>query len=175
MREHKMDHRNNPAHIRTILFALLTLCITIAIFHNSLQDSKTSNTASESVAQVIKPILDPQEKLKESELNKLTRKLAHGVEFCVLGFSVGGLMLKKPDVKDSDREKSYGISHLSTALFYLLSTAVIDEYIQSFTGRTSSVKDILIDFSGAVVGILLFIAVMALYRLIHRNRAEETV
>lgn len=32
------------------------------------------------------------------------------------------------------------------ALFILLSTAVIDEYIQSFTGRTSSVKDILIDF-----------------------------
>ena len=58
-------------------------------------------------------------------------------------------------------------------LFCLLSTAVVDEFIQSFTGRTSNVKDILIDFSGAVVGVLLAVCIAAVVRRITGNRIGE--
>lgn len=40
-------------------------------------------------------------------------------------------------------------------LFMILSVAVLDEYFQSFVMRTSSVSDVLIDFSGGVFGIML--------------------
>ncbi|MBR3997128.1 MAG: VanZ family protein [Clostridia bacterium] len=91
-------------------------------------------------------------------LSKITRKLAHGVEFCILGSSVGGLMVSlKPVLRRCP---------VFMMLFFLLGTAVTDEFIQSFTGRTSNVKDIIIDFSGAIIGMLLAICTVAVVRRI---------
>lgn len=145
-------------HRFILLFLMLSLLITAFIFHNSLQDSQTSNAMSSSVAEVVKPIIDPDNQVEEKAFHKITRKLAHGVEFCILGSSVGGLMISlKPALRRCP---------VFMMLFFLLGTAVTDEFIQSFTGRTSNVKDILIDFSGAVVGVLLAVGIAAMVRRI---------
>ena len=41
------------------------------------------------------------------------------------------------------------------SLFGVLLCATLDEYFQSFVGRTSSVSDILIDFCGGIIGIII--------------------
>ena len=48
----------------------------------------------------------------------------------------------------------------SELLFFALLCAVADEFLQSFTGRTSSVRDVLIDFGGALCGMLLTMLVV---------------
>lgn len=168
----KQTIKNNLIHF---ILISLTIFIIAFIFHNSLQDSKTSNAISDSVAEVIRPILDPQEKVKEKTFHQFTRKLAHGIEFCALGCSGGGLMFtsrrKTVHGTQEGADSRRGIS-LSTALLFLLGTAVIDEYIQSFTGRTSSVKDILIDFGGGVTGLSL-VSLAAWFLRLWRNRIPD--
>ena len=105
--------------------------------------------------------MDPQGLIEENAFLKFIRKLAHGVEFCILGCCMGGLLYSINAV--------YQHYNLFMMLFVLLSTAVIDEYIQSFMGRTSSVKDILIDFGGAVVGVLLVVIIMTMHKKYRRR------
>ena len=56
-------------------------------------------------------------------------------------------------------KKDYGVGLYATAFFYVLLVAVLDEHIQSFSDRTSSTGDILLDFIGSLTG---FAAVVAL-------------
>ena len=50
-----------------------------------------------------------------------------------------------------------------------LFTAVTDEFIQSFTGRGSSVRDVMLDFSGALTGILLTVFLSAIIKKCNRK------
>ena len=63
---------------------------------------------------------------------------------------------------------------MGDALFFALLCAVADEFLQSFTGRTSSVRDVLIDFGGAVSGLLLsMLLIRGVDRLRGKLRANE--
>lgn len=69
----------------------------------------------------------------------LIRKAAHLTEFAILGFLMAG---SAP-------------ARMTRPLFCVLLTAVCDETIQLFVeGRTSSVRDVWIDFAGALIGVL---------------------
>ena len=164
---HKKLYKSHRLHKYRfiLLFLTLSILITAFIFHNSLQDSQTSNAQSSSVAEVVKPIIDPGNQVEEKTFHKLTRKLAHGIEFCILGCSAGGLMVSLKTVL-----RRYPVFMI---LFCLLGTAVADEFIQSFTGRTSNVKDILIDFSGAVVGMLIAVCIAAVVRRITSHHVHQ--
>ena len=50
--------------------------------------------------------------------------------------------------------KLYKTSEIFLLLFLLLLFPVIDEFIQKFSGRTSNIFDIIIDFSGGILAIL---------------------
>lgn len=157
-----------------LLFSLLSLLVMGFIFQNSLQNSAASNNLSDKVAAEIKPIVDPDAHITVSRFQFFVRKLAHGVEFCVLGASLCALMYS---IQSAERKKC----RVFMTLFLALATAVTDEYIQSFTGRTSSVDDIIIDFSGAVCGmILLSLFVIFAEKLrcrvrLRKARSKETV
>ena len=69
--------------------------------------------------------------------------------------------------------RTHGQYHIALCLFLLLAVAVIDEYIQSFTGRISSVKDILIDFGGGVTGLGLVSLAVLFHRLWRNRRMPE--
>ena len=72
------------------------------------------------------------------------RKLAHMSEFALLGAL---LALLTGAFRRRDR--------VALMLLLGLLTALLDETIQKFTGRTSSVLDVWLDFSGVVLGLLL--------------------
>jgi len=149
-----------------LLFFLLSVLIMGFIFSNSLQDGTSSISVSDSIASGVKPLVDPSEKIDFSKFQMIIRKLAHAIEFCALGASLGGLMYS---IQQAEKQRC----RVFMILFWALGTATADEYIQSFTGRTSSVEDIIIDFSGAVVGIILTSLAVIVINKVRRNTAQK--
>ena len=89
------------------------------------------------------PSIDSKVKLQQT-LSYVVRKAAHVIEYFTLGI-LFYLAFRTLNVSVINQ----GIY----ALFLLLLCAVLDEYFQSFISRTSSVSDVLLDFSGGLVGI----------------------
>jgi VanZ family protein len=130
----------NKKQVITAVLILLIIATAAFIWSNSFASGIDSNKVSDSVMNKIKPVIDPQNKIPEDIFSYFIRKTAHFSEFMLLGFELilTRIIIKKPGI--------------FTMLFCALSVAVTDESIQIFTGRTDSVKDILLDFTGAVFG-----------------------
>ena len=139
---------------KTWVLAGLSLLIIGFIFYNSLQGSQESSAMSGRVMALLKPILDPWDRIPEDTFHWLVRKLAHFTEFFVLGLSLcalsGRMIWKSPPM-----------TWYAPAILALL-VAMTDEFIQRFTGRTSALKDVAIDLVGALAGIGVTTAVRVL-------------
>lgn len=172
-------------------FSLSVLLISAFIFGNSLKDYETSQKTSDKIVQAIAPdeekpgqavgsmvelggkisvVTDHNEAPEEISIGFVVRLFAHLVEFAALGVAIMGLVLSI--------KREWGIGFAGFGFFYVLAVAVADEYIQSFSDRSSSIGDVLLDFSGALFGFALTVAVFFLIRWIKtkkRNRltAEE--
>ncbi len=134
----------------------------VFIFSNSLQGSEDSWDASNAVASLLDPILHRLYALSNKlfaitghnnpyEYGAFVRKLAHFAEYCLLGIecTIATALLSKRALSP----------YIWADLFAVLMVAVIDEFVQTFVGRTSLVSDVLIDFSGSFVGILIALVV----------------
>lgn len=101
----------------------------------------------------VKETEEPSSQSSESQRDKLyktvhyiVRKSAHFFEYAVLGGLAFWMF--------SGFKLTFWNQVIYT-LFMSLSVAVTDEYLQSFVARTSSVSDVLIDFSGGMTGVLI--------------------
>ena len=147
-----------------VLFACLTVLMTGYIFSNSAKDAEASHAQSDAVLEIVKPILsqvipDKTDTDSQKDLAYYLRKAAHFAEFAALGFCAGIFAA----VISAGKKKSF----FAAAALYCLGVACCDEIIQSFTDRTSSVKDVVLDFSGAMFGVLL--AAAAVWLLHHKR------
>ncbi len=150
---------------KTILLIVITAvlaCTAFFIFYNSLLSGTVSNQKSGVIVELIRPIIDPDGRMATYEIQYIVRKTAHFSEFLLLGASLTAVALIL--------SKKIFSPWLFMPMFFTLATAVADEYVQSFTGRSSLVSDIVIDFSGGFCGIVLTVAVFAVIRLIKRKR-----
>lgn len=143
----------NRENKRTLLLVVIVFLWTAFIFSNSFVSAEDSGATSGRITAWLKPFFDAIFGEGKIDLHFLVRKAAHLLEFCLLGILT--LSLARRIGKASQR--SYG-AH--SALFTLL-VGVTDEYIQSFTGRGSQVQDVLIDFTGAMLGFALVATVTA--------------
>jgi len=127
------------------LFAFLFMVILIFIWGNSSKNFTYSHQVSQLVTERINKIL---ESLVGSGhiTDSIVRKLAHVAEYAVLG----GVMISFLATK-----KRRGLQSVLNCLFIGLSVAVVDETIQIFSNRGSSVLDVLLDFAGVCIGALL--------------------
>ena len=132
-----------------ILFTVMTLVITAFIFSNSLKGIEDSTTDSNWVIALVTPVFDIFTDTEKIDMHFIIRKCAHLAEFAALGFSVWGLQ--------TEIKRKYNRKFYSTGFLYGLIIAVTDEYIQSFSDRTSSVSDVLIDFTGFIIGLIVFL------------------
>ncbi len=150
-----------------VVFSAVLVCMTVVfIFSNSLRNGEESNRQSGFVTELLQRILDPNGTIEEDIFHYYVRKGAHFTEFSLLGFSLWLLMLSLRD--------KIGLFCPGAMLFAALATAVTDEFIQSFTGRTSSVTDVLIDFSGALTGFVLPLILSAIIKQIkEKNYAAK--
>ena len=125
-----------------ILFAVLWMGF---IFYMSHQPAKISSAQSDNVVHIIKKVSKNEE--IENNINSfIVRKGAHMFLFCVLAILFFGSAYNGDNIL-----KSVFIALLLAFLY-----ACSDEYHQTFVvGRSGQFKDVLIDFSGAFIGILI--------------------
>lgn len=157
----RADAKKRAVIVLSILI-VLTLCF---IFGNSLKGPEASKEQSDSVGEVIRPIIDPDEKLTDEEFSFFVRKSGHFVEYAALGIECAMLAFILC-------EKLTLAGVLYSALGCLF-TADIDEFIQSFTERGSKVADVLLDFGGAITGIAIGFALAYAVRYIYRRKKDK--
>lgn len=142
-----------------ILFlCFIVALITAFVFLNSAMDYESSHNASGNVTNII--TANKQSNNRVIEL--IIRKMAHMIEYAFLGIAVISL--------NFCLKKQYGKSFYGFALFYALAVAVTDEHIQSYSDRTSSTEDIIIDFVGALLGFFLVHLVVSVARKLGKRR-----
>lgn len=146
---------------------VLIVISAIVIFNNSSASGEISNRRSLNVAQIINTfrattvfksktsvdrtngtnVIIKEETVKK--LNVIIRKSAHFLEYLILAM-FASITMDYFKVKIQEK--------ISLVLFFTLLIAVFDEFNQSFVpGRTSSVRDVVIDFFGSSCGLLLLL------------------
>lgn len=152
----------NRKTIIVILTAVI-LATAVFIFQNSLTSGAASNQKSGFISELIQKVIDPQKKIDPDAFHIFIRKSAHFSEFALLGVELIILtILIKPRLY---------IKLIFMPLFISLLTGVTDEYLQKFVTRTSSVTDVLIDFTGSVTGIAVFILI---YEIVKALKIKKT-
>ena len=140
------------------LWAVIVICNILFIWGNSLLPGSVSGAISKFVSYVVYQVILGRPGFGGGG-HGLLRKVAHFTEFACLGMFLTRLLywMKKPRV-------------LALAGAFLV--ACSDETIQRFVpDRGPSFKDVLIDTSGAIVGIvLLFVG----YALVKRRKKQAT-
>lgn len=122
---------------RFSIWLLLTCIWLVVIFWHSSMPAETSNAESLGILAVLQTFF-PQ------LTNELLRKLGHFGEFAVLGIFMTGAFRNANNFT------------LFKPLGMCLFTALFDETLQlSVAGRSGNVRDVWIDFSGALLGTLL--------------------
>lgn len=143
-----------------VLMILAIIIITSVIFIKSFENISTSHSYSDAITEAISS--DNADYIEKGNLEVTIRKWAHVIEYAVLGIAVMRLTL---NISKAFKKLFFGV-----ALFYVLAVAVVDEHIQSFSDRTSSTNDILLDFCGALLGFLVTFGLYMLVKLIRKNR-----
>ncbi len=145
-----MAKRSSPSRISRILgfifrflftiFAILTI---VFIFSNSLEIGTVSSARSQEVTALLNRYIT---QIGLSPLSEYAvRKMAHFAEYMLLGFWFM-LCLRVYTFRY--------IRHISWPLLLVLAVANVDETIQLYvSNRSSSVKDVWIDFGGGCAGI----------------------
>lgn len=129
------------------IISVLILLIIALVFSNSFKNEEASHGISNTVADMIEPILAQVMDTEGLDVNQLIRKAAHLSEFAVLGILVMSLLIRV--------WHRYQWNLFGFGFFLVLLVAVLDEYIQTFSDRSGKVEDILLDLAGALLGFAL--------------------
>ena len=150
---------------KRIIAYCFTLLVMTSIFYFSSQPAAKSTQVSKGITKKIVNAVTknkniPQKKKKEmvKKLNDFFRKLAHFSLFLLLGISVF-ISSSLTFVKSGNHyiQKNALISFIISFLY-----AISDEFHQHFVpGRSPEIRDVLIDSSGSIIGILLAVAILS--------------
>ena len=156
-----MNKAKHKIHVYQILFLILTLAVMVTIFMFSSQNAEESSQTSSTITKAAVIIIDsnyynePPEKQKEiwDLASFIVRKLAHFSIYTVLGFCASTTL---------GRRKLFTLRSLGAVAFGSL-YALTDEFHQSFSaGRSCEFRDMMIDSGGALLGMLISVAVMGI-------------
>ena len=123
-----------------ILWGSLSLLMLLFIYGQSMLPPNESGNLSGFFLTYLKPILDPFGLFDPEAVHLFIRKAAHFTEYALFSLFFAQFCGKMR------------WNNVVFPLFISLFVAVSDEFLQSFTGRGSSVRDIVLDFSGALFG-----------------------
>ena len=158
---------------RLVLALVLAIAWMTVIFQMSAGTADESSEMSGGLINTLLTMLfgsaDPQ---LAASLQHPIRKLAHFVEYAVLGFllanAVRSFVLMRGQFNRPFGGKLVFLTWLIGVLY-----ALTDEFHQSFVpGRSMEFRDICIDASGVLFGVLIFALAVKLYAS-HRRKASE--
>ncbi len=162
------DRRRTHFILLAVILSLCVLANMIFIFWMSAEPPEKSSDLSGGVTDMVVDVVYPdieelppaeQESIFES-VHHIVRKLAHFLEFALLGF------LSYLLIRHLSRRLPALVPWLrgSIPAGFCLLYAISDEVHQIFTGRGPAVRDVLIDFSGSLTGILVGVGLVWLLR-----------
>ena len=164
-----MDNRRKFKWFVIVIVLLIFVCM-ITIFVLSAQDNTSTNILSRKVTERIAKVIffdyDTISMTTQNEiiigLNKFVRKLAHFTMYFMLGFYLffGTLVF-------NFRNRFRFLIAAGICIAY----AISDELHQLFvSGRTGQIRDVIIDSSGAFLGIICCFALFAVVeKALHKN------
>lgn len=159
-----LPHKNRPAFITTLRILLPLLCaLWIAfVFYNSSRTGAASGGVSSHFTTTVNGYLQAWG-WPFSISETFIRKLGHIAEYALLGM----LMLCTLFAYTHRR-----LAALAWPLLAGVLVATADEFYQTFIpGRDGQPMDVLIDFGGILLGCLLAVLLLAVWRAILRRRA----
>lgn len=155
-----MNRRHIALWVARILLCILTLSLVVFIFSNSMQTATASNASSGRVLFFLNNICASLN-LNFTFNQEIVRTLAHFCEFGLLGVLLVLTFLSFFGVKAKS---------LILSVLFSVSTALTDECIQLFSdGRAFQFSDLLIDFTGSLLGI---VGVFLIALLINNHRIK---
>jgi VanZ family protein len=156
---HTLSARSQRRHTAvTVLLALLILANLFLIFFFSAENGEESGNRSAGVTDLILGIICPEfdtlpqaeQQLMETRVHHAVRKIAHFLEYALLGFLTACLTVYlRRRLLTRIRPWQAWVIPATFCLLY----AISDEVHQIFSGRGPRATDVLIDFSGAVFGV----------------------
>ncbi len=150
------NHKNNK--LKKYLKWALVILWAIFIFYLSHQPAHQSDNLSKDITKVIVKIVEniaPNKDFNISNTNHMVRKNAHFFCYLVLGFLLNHALQNK---------KTNTVKYMLTALSICILYAISDEIHQLFIpGRGGQIKDIIIDTSGSIIGIIFHYILSKLY------------
>lgn len=163
-----------PRRTIAIILSVIAVAIVVFIFAQSMMGSAGSWRESNIVAALFEPVLrrvynligrivDSSGRVWLMSYGVFVRKCAHFTEYFMLGAACAGITAALAGRIASP--------YLWADLFAVLMVAVLDEFIQSFSDRTSQLADVLLDFFGGLVGFTVAIVIAAaVYAIVARRR-----
>ncbi len=158
--------------LKRVIFGILIVINCATIFYFSHQEADNSSKQSSRVVEIISNIIpaiknmqEPNKTiLKEEILTPVVRKTAHFSIYAILGMLAINFMLTIKNIKT--------INMSIYALAFCFIYAITDEFHQTFiAGRSGELRDVLIDTSGAFIGILFVITITTIMKKL-KNRKE---
>ena len=143
------------------ILIILVVATLMFIWTQSAMDPEKSSEESGFVMRIVAPVLELFLG-KGNVTEHFVRKLAHFTEYAILGAEIILLMF---DIRGS------GAKTVALSGNFSLTAAVVDETIQIFSGRGSSLKDVWLDFAGAMFGIA--ISFFLKYRIMKSHSGDE--
>ena len=147
---------------------LMVVLSMLIIYNFSSQNAETSSETSGGVIKDILEVVMPEEEITDEVVKNFQppiRKIAHFSVFMLLGFCLINAF-----------QKSFNFSLILINVFSLIAVvlyACLDEFHQNFVeNRGPSFKDVLIDSSGGLVGILLFTLMIFVIKKLKLNRVS---
>jgi len=146
------------------ILLIITIIIVAVIFAHSAANAADSTAESDAAFGLLEKIV------KFLHLPNLfnahtIRKLAHFCEFAAFGFFLSATVYS---YDDSFKKNIFCI------LFFLLSVPVTDETIQYFSeGRSAQVRDVLLDFSGGLFGLLMCFLIVCMIAAVKKRKTAK--
>ena len=151
--------------IYLIIIIILLFEIVTFMFSNSLEPVAKSKAKSLFVMECVAPILELFVG-KGNVTDHLVRKIAHFIEYLSLGV---GLMLFEVI------KSRLHFQNIANCLSIGLAVAVADESLQMLTDRGPMVKDVLLDFSGVLTGVLVVLLIYTAVKLARRREKLKSI
>lgn len=150
---------NKKFSIGTLILLIITASYIAFIWIHSTMTASDSSIESRSVLHFLNNLLK-NIGISPSLTEHIVRKSAHFLEFMLLGTLT---------FLSAYKLKKRFLTNLMPVGFVCLATAVTDEFIQYFSpGRSAEVRDVLLDFSGAFLGVLMVMLIISLIKFIRR-------
>jgi VanZ family protein len=162
-----MDKSKNTKRIRLILSIIILLTV-IIIWGHSFMTPEMSTEESSFVKEIVEAVVQSVSNNEAFTIPEIViRKSAHFIEYAILGLELVILItINKRMQSDDDKKRGLIKKLLSlypTAFILSLFVGSVDETIQYFTGRYSSIWDVLLDLAGASFSILIFLLLRTLF------------